>query len=373
MNTVRLTPIIDADDPDVTELVELDARSVHGVRTPASGSPFALVKSARDEPGVLHLSAGGASQAEIDAFMAKAGYRRADGAAKSSSAESDAIMQAVSGELDPREEAQRRHPETGQFVSGEDGAVLSAQELARAERELEASDDPDERARLAEVVTLGRLRASYNGTAPAAPDVRKVSDMATATKSQVNLPAAIKRLEQLHPQLPQGSLKEEVGEELTKCRLMTMHAVKSVQKQTRAEADRQASVDSIRAAQEKASTPAPKARTSSPRAALEGVRDGTAPVRSLGLQGRTGGVEQYDPHAEPDPLVQAAVIEDELAKATDPLVRQRLGEDLTVARLRALHGGSRLAAPRALAKAAKGGKKARKAAKRAAARRATLR
>lgn len=368
MNTVRLTPTIDADDPDVTELVELDARSVHGVKTPASGSPFALMKSARDEPGVLRLSAGGASQAEIDAFMAKAGYRRAD-AVKSDSAESDAIEQLVSGELDPREQGQRRHPATGQFVSGEDGAVLSAQELARAERELETSDDPDERARLAEVVTLGRLRALYNGTAPAAPDVRKVSDMATATKSlsQVNLPAAIKRLEQLHPRLPQGRLKEEVGEELTKCRLMTLHAAKSVQKATVAEAERQASVDSIRAAQAKASTPAPKARTSNPRAALEGVRDGTAPVRSLGLQGRTGGVEQYDPRQQQDPLVVAGQLEDELSKATDPLVRQRLGEDLTLARLKALHGGSRLAAPRALAKAAKGGKKARKAAKRAAA------
>jgi hypothetical protein len=319
--------------PAVTELTELDASKVAAVEAPANGTPWLLAKSA--------------------------------------SAESDAILQAVTGERDPREEAQSRHPATGQFVSGEDSAVLSAQELREAEVKLERETDPQERDKLAQEVTLGRLRALYGGTALAAPDVRKgkVNAMATATKSlsAVNLPAAIKRLEQLHPQLPQGRLKEEVGEELTKCRLMTLHAAKSVQKQTRAEAERAAADASIRAAQTKASTPAPKARTSNLRAALEGVRDGTAPVRDLGLTGRVGGVEQYDPRQQQDPLVVAGQLEDELSKAVDPVVRQRLGEDLTLARLRALHGGSRLAAPRALTKAAKGGKKARKAAKRAAA------
>src|SRR6202050_5263058 len=301
-------------ETDVTEISDLEVSKVAGVSSPANGVPFLLLKSQLDEQSRL-----------IDTI-------------KSDSQESDEVLGLVSGEEieDESEEEQPRHPETGQFVTQDE-----AEDLAECEKAYAKATNPTEREHLAERVTLGRLKNLYSNGAVAAQRGNTMS--ATKSVTSGNMPALLSKLQkcvdsgELSP-----AMKSEALAVINQHRLRTHFTAKMAAATVitgRANDERAASIASIRAAQQSASTPAAFGTGSDPRAQVAAIGSGTGTPMSLGAVSPVGNRGDFDSplvggRVEPDPVVQAARLENELAKATNPFQKERLGDELTRVRLR---------------------------------------
>lgn len=251
-------------------------------------------------------------------------------------------MSSILGEVQRsmRGEAQ---PETTRTVSASDvgSAAPDPKYIAKQEAVLrDPKADPEARQTAGEVVTKARLTAGVLGMAP----VRK--------STAADMPKLIGRLEDIlkSGQPLKDLTKQEIGQTITAYRLEQGVIAGEVSKiavsqlNSVAEDERLASIASIRAAQTRpaiSGTPSVSADDQIRSIVGDGKPMSLGEVQSLG----NGGYLSAGGRTEPDPVVVAQTLSDELSKSTDPRRRAELGEMITYLNLvRGVNSGSRVAA-----------------------------
>jgi len=256
------------------------------------------------------------------------------------SQESDDVLELVTDEKQDGEGEQPRHPLSGKYIAGDADTVREVnEEVSEAEKAFTKAA-PIERERLGERLTLARLRQLYSG---AATNTTKGNTMrATKSIEAANLPALIFKLEKSleNPDLSPATRAEALAI-VNQHRMSQFFTVKQAGETEivgRAQDERQAANDAIRSAQLSASTPARFGTGSSPETQVQAIGSGTGMPQSLGVVSTAGNrgdfLGAHIGRTEPDPVIQAAQLEDELQKATDPFRRERLGDELTQVRLK---------------------------------------
>jgi hypothetical protein len=323
------------DDVDLTEIVELNAEKVSAVGSPATGVPWLLMKGAAEgEPDgrgtpflLLKSRAGG----DADGVTIHNHY---GAAAKSDSAEADRVQATLTGERSPDAE-QPRHPQSGQFLPHVSGETASLGELAGPgapvfgphssrgdlETALKAATDPRERERLAERLTLTRLREMHERKALITGHGGNTMKAAT----DANIGQFRKQMDAMPP----GPEREDFGRRLTHLALLK-NAYSEQLERTNAALEATMARNTVGFS---ASGGDPRSQT-----ATIGSGGGTpqdlgavSPVGNRGDNtGRTGKIED-------EPAAVLGQKEKELIEATDPMTKARLGEDVTRLRLQMVH------------------------------------
>jgi hypothetical protein len=324
--------ITDDDVDEITEIVELDVSKVSTVGSPANGTPWLLLKAVADDraPNLIRVGDNeigpGGRPNEVGPKAERIDRVIGEGA--------DAIDTMLEGHteietmLDLRPDPEPSHAAIVPRIAGAQSATL------KLEKELAAATDPIEKERLAEALTLARLRALHERKA-----VKTDLLGGEAMKSQ---DAQIQQFEKQLAEITDPGERAEFGAKLTHLRLLKSAYEDQIQRTN----------DAVRLAQDHATRPAslgqPSGAHQRGQVALEGESEDLGAVDPSGnggwLLGHRGKIE-------PEPAAQAGAIEDELAtKSLDPFTKEELGRRLTYLRLRMMHEPAR-SNPRAAQKA----------------------
>jgi hypothetical protein len=303
------------DGDDVTEISHLDVEKVSGVRTPANGTPFLLIKSMAD------------SQSDwIDA-------------AKSDSAESDAIEAIVTGEGDV---PFVQHPATGRFMT----RTLDSHSAANVAEATKALDELMARDGLVTQPELDTARERVARAALAAVHTRPGrATKSAATPLQKSIAENIARLRVHYDSLPDGAeygsgvereqfmAKQTAGMNLTRVQL----AAKSIYDDQLAATH--ALVTDTVAAMTRASA---SLGGVSSEEQVRAIGSGSGTPRSLGAVspvGNRGNNLGEQGKGEPEPVAQLRALEDEWQVAGAPVEKERLNERLLHLRLKMSRAG----------------------------------
>jgi hypothetical protein len=287
-------------DPTPTELAELDVTKVAGVGQPANGTPFLFIKSEAESQSAL-----------IDML-------------KSECAESDGILAGVSGEEveDAEDEGQSRHPATGQFITDEELEELE-EEAQKGELDAES----------AERLTLARIEKVQQ---------RKGTNM-RKTATHINASAAISRLEKAIEKSDDPEAISRAQQVIAHHRLTELHTARGALAKGAAQ-------DALGGT----NTPKMGGHFDSGMSGVSGsVTQGVrtpASDSALSLGGQTTSVIPAEERVNTNGGLPVAGdgagivnpgavkrLEKQYAKATNPIERARLGEELTLAKLTMFH------------------------------------
>jgi hypothetical protein len=366
--TDTVTTYLNGREIDVTELETLEVTKVSAVDAPASGLPFLVMKSAAKAWGsytdadVAALVADPNVSKEIKAEIAdkieaangadnvnttKSDNRGGPGIAglpgsaglnaDDVSAEADAICELITGTSSHQGQAAKeifKNPKSSPaakrialtLMKGEVQDSLKGEDLdplppahdandlsavAKAEADFNAATDPVEKENAGTKLTLERLKALHARTLARREPASKAIDTSTD-------PAPIARLRELVKSADlDPSVKMQAAETLTKFDL----AKSAYSDQLTATADL------VRATQAQIQADPQSATGASSLAQTGTIGSGRGTPQQLAAAGRR----------EPEPAAVLGAKEDELAKATDSIKRERLGEEVTRLRLAMTH------------------------------------